>query len=178
MARYWQRVTSSASGSGDMTYEPGTSTVAIQQFPPLLTGTDALLRLIITGKLTVVPDATSPLLTAGWPGRCEARLVAALQVPTAAWPNYVDDANVNILGRTVMNVTPLAANSTSLNGAAVWQTTGDINLGGMRDFSKYTTTPVLRLGGNWASEDLGNLTGNTFDYVWFGTVSVLWETTG
>lgn len=178
MGRAWQRAAASASGSGDFTYEPGTSTVGLTQIPPTLAGTNAVLRTIITGRLTVIPDMVTPHLVAGWQGRCEARLVLDLAVPGQPWPSAVDIANSEILGRTVMNVTVVPPSTESPEGAGIWETTGEIDLHGMRDFSKYPSTPNLRLGGNWASEDLGSLTGNTFTWTWFGTVSVLWGLAG
>lgn len=176
MGTYWERGYATKTGTGDMTFEPGTSTVGLIQAAPPLTGTIALRRVIITGQLAVTPDGTSPLLDPGWPGHASARMLVALQDPAAGWITYQDIANENVLGRSTMIITPIAPNAFKVNGAAIWQTSMDIDLRGERLFTDYPETPVLRVGGNWASLDLIAEGGLSAVWTWHATASILWGT--
>lgn len=176
--KYWQRGLTEVSGTGQFPVAPGTSTVELLQTGPVETGTTSLLRLIITSRLSVEPAAGSPALSSSWVGRSFARVVAALQDPAANWPGFGDTNNVNILGRTSLIASSLAVNTLSPNGGAIYQTLEEIDLRGMRDFTDYPDTPVLRLGGNWASLD--GIGDGLIDahYAWWVSVSILWGVAG
>lgn len=179
MGKAWERYRLSASGHGqDFPYQPNSATVEIGIVPVGVSGTVSLLRTIITGCLTVIPDSSSPAIPSSWPGRSQARLVAALSDPSEPWPPAYGIFNSEILGFTTLLATALPPTIAEPNGAGIFQTPFEIDLHGMRDLSKYPTTPELRIGGQWLSEDVGGLLGVSFTWTWLGTVSVLWGTSG